>query len=229
MTSCPHIVCQIVQRAEEVRTDGCRIGLFEWVSWSALRNVVVHMLFGKNIVNVGDVAAPHLCPQHGPVHRVAAVVKTSSNFCIAAGSGKTIDADINHYMIGIVAQSWHEICRHILEDEDQVVDGEVVSGNVGAYENPGGGLCARKCALLRNWVATFFNFVVGVTVRSATHNPSVHIPFHGPLDVRYPAAVASDMSLTTSGSAYINRVALRTTYRQYVNIQRTTACQCFFL
>ena len=65
---------QIRQRAAEVRCMGSHIGFYEFLAWSEMQQVQVHLLFGENVVNVRRLFSPYSpMLETKPIHRIAAV------------------------------------------------------------------------------------------------------------------------------------------------------------
>lgn len=91
----------IRRRAAEVRHMGEYIGFWEWVVWSFLRDVPVHMLFGSTIVDVRRVFGPAAPAPKGGIHRVAAVQCSGGGYRSAAVQTNRGHVPIvNHFLVG---------------------------------------------------------------------------------------------------------------------------------
>ena len=92
-------------RSEAIRHPGTYIGFFEWIAWSRLRNVRVHLLFGENVVCVNELFAPALPPLlWTAVHRVVAVEMGKNELRSARMDKSCFKAGVagaNHFVIGV--------------------------------------------------------------------------------------------------------------------------------
>ena len=87
-------------RADEVKQVSEWIGLFEWLVWSELRHVNVHLLFGINVLNVRAFVGASAIEDAGTqIHRACGVGLADNVWLSAAPQGHAAVA-MNHWVIG---------------------------------------------------------------------------------------------------------------------------------
>ena len=101
----PKKVCvasAIRRRAAQVRHPGAWIGFFEWLVWSELRQVDVHILFGSASVDLRAVFGVHLphFVDASATHRTAAVLLKNGEWRTSAPTGSALPT-ANHFVIGV--------------------------------------------------------------------------------------------------------------------------------
>lgn len=90
----------IRKRAAEVRRMGIYIGFWEWTVWSFLKDVLVLMLFGTEVVDVRRVFGPPAAAPTRGTHRVAAVQCEGGSYKSAVMRGRGHGPVCNHFLVG---------------------------------------------------------------------------------------------------------------------------------
>ena len=87
---------------------GAYIGLFEWLVWSRMNNVEVHMLFGSSVVVLSRFLGVQLPPVPAEtVHRACAVRGGGSgsglHAWLSSCPNDILNPEVNHYLAGQAA------------------------------------------------------------------------------------------------------------------------------
>jgi hypothetical protein len=90
---------QVNGRAETIRAAGEHVGFFEFLVWGHLRDRVVHMLFGDNLINLATLFGGPLCQValENDCH-VAAVSLVAGGGLLAS---RTDIRCVNHFVIAV--------------------------------------------------------------------------------------------------------------------------------
>ena len=137
-----HVARSIRRRAKQVLQMGENVGFWKWVVWSFLKDVLVLMLFGSDVVDVRRVFGPvAVAPTHG-VHRVAAVL------LLADGSYRSAVApdnrghvpNINHIVVGATSRKFVEDVATAPPPKNEVCSESGHAGRMGleAHSEDGG-------------------------------------------------------------------------------------------